>query len=397
MIRITLFTFSTLLIVSSAFINPIFTFKSKNYMKSSNNINNVEDINSFIDLNTLNNEIPSNYLYKKILKKGNNEKVHDKDTVFINWSITLISNGKCVANADDFEFMIGTNPREVIKGWEILIKDMTVGEQCEAIIKSEYAFTDKGLEDLVPPNENIRCKLTLKQIIPAINRSYKSVDDNEDISMKEKVARQMSNRASELNSDIFKEEEEKEKENEEDKYIFKPTNTDFETHVQQKDKEHEKMKQDDRNSNTNTDTTTTIESTTGAGARMVSGQNSDYTWTETDEELEVSIPLHRDVDEVAVEFKKESILILSKNTGDVILEGPLEQAVVPSECSWLISENDDDSYSDGNSDGSGDGNSDKTTNEETGLRTLHLCLVKGYHSKNIWNSFLNRKYLQEKQ
>ena len=69
MIRITLFTFSTLLIVSSAFINPIFTIKSKNYMKSSNNINNVEDINSFIDLNTLNNEIPSNYLYKKILRK----------------------------------------------------------------------------------------------------------------------------------------------------------------------------------------------------------------------------------------------------------------------------------------------------------------------------------------
>ena len=36
--------------------------------------------------------------------------------------------------------MIGTNPREVIKGWGLLIKDTTVCEQCEAIIKSDYAI-----------------------------------------------------------------------------------------------------------------------------------------------------------------------------------------------------------------------------------------------------------------
>ena len=373
------FEILTLITVVSGFLNPTYTIRSKYYdefyrLKSSiNNIDNVEDINSFIDLHAINNEIPSNYVYKKLLKKGNNDKVYEKDTVLINWSITLISSGKCVANAEDFEFIVGANPREVIRGWDLLIKDMTVGEQCEAIINSEYAFTDKGLEELVPPNENIRCQITLKQIIPSINRSYKSVDDNNDISMKEKVARQMSNRDSELNSDIFKEDEE----NEEDKYIFKPTNNDFESHVIDKDIN----KQDKLISRNDAPTNGKSIADRGTGAGMVSGENNDYVWTETDEELEVSIPLHRNVDKVVVNIKKESISILSKNTGSIIIEGPLEQAVVPSECSWLISENDDNC----------------TNHEDFGLKTLHLYLVKSYHSKSIWNSFLNRKYLQENQ
>ena len=47
-----------------------------------------------------------------------------------------------------FKFKLGVG--EVIKGWDIGVASMKVGEKCELIIKSDYGYGDKGAGKVIP-------------------------------------------------------------------------------------------------------------------------------------------------------------------------------------------------------------------------------------------------------
>jgi FKBP-type peptidyl-prolyl cis-trans isomerase len=85
---------------------------------------------------------------RTVLKNGNNIQRPSKgDTVSILWKL-FRSDGSLAHTIEDyknpFEFIVESNPSEVIKGWDIIIKEMTIGEKIKVTIPSNLAFGETG-------------------------------------------------------------------------------------------------------------------------------------------------------------------------------------------------------------------------------------------------------------
>ena len=52
----------------------------------------------------------------------------------------------------------------MIKGWDVGIASMTVGEKAELILTPEYAYGESGAGDSIPPNASLIFKVELIQI-----------------------------------------------------------------------------------------------------------------------------------------------------------------------------------------------------------------------------------------
>ena len=61
-----------------------------------------------------------------------------------------------------FKFTIGSH--EVIKGWEIGVKTMKIGEKSEFILAPEYAYGDKKVSDLIPENSTLTFEIELLKV-----------------------------------------------------------------------------------------------------------------------------------------------------------------------------------------------------------------------------------------
>ena len=62
-------------------------------------------------------------------------------------------------DGDTKEFAIGMG--EVIKGWDIGISTMKLGERARFILDSKYAYGEKGLPPSIPPNESLEYEIEL--------------------------------------------------------------------------------------------------------------------------------------------------------------------------------------------------------------------------------------------
>lgn len=61
-----------------------------------------------------------------------------------------------------FSFKIGAG--QVIKGWDVGIASMTVGEKAELVLKPEYAYGDSGAGASIPPGATLIFMVELLQI-----------------------------------------------------------------------------------------------------------------------------------------------------------------------------------------------------------------------------------------
>lgn len=84
---------------------------------------------------------------------------------------------KSVDPESAFSFKIGAG--QVIKGWDIGIASMTVGERAELVLKPEYAYGESGAGASIPPNASLIFKVELIQIGkgPKARRYCKSDED----------------------------------------------------------------------------------------------------------------------------------------------------------------------------------------------------------------------------
>jgi hypothetical protein len=126
-------------------------------------------------------------IMKKILKYGSIKSAipQVKDTAEVNFQIYK-HDGTFVKGSEGlkrpFRFKIGCKKSQAISGWDIAVQTMKLGEIAEYEIQSIYAFHDRGVPNLIPPHENIKCVLELTKIIPPLSKIYKSVGHNESIS-----------------------------------------------------------------------------------------------------------------------------------------------------------------------------------------------------------------------
>ena len=104
-----------------------------------------------------------------IIKEGNGDIAKTGDTVAMNYTGKLADGTVFDSNVDPkfnhvqpFEFTIGGG--QVIKGWDVGVAGMKVGEKRMLEISPDYAYGATGAGNVIPPNATISFEVELLQI-----------------------------------------------------------------------------------------------------------------------------------------------------------------------------------------------------------------------------------------
>jgi peptidylprolyl isomerase len=101
---------------------------------------------------------------KKIVTNGTGATPSTGQTVAVHYAGRLESNGKEFDSSDDpFKFKLGVG--QVIKGWDVGVASMKIGETCELYIKSDYAYGNRGAGGVIPPKATLIFKVSLLEIL----------------------------------------------------------------------------------------------------------------------------------------------------------------------------------------------------------------------------------------
>ena len=103
---------------------------------------------------------------KKLIKEGKGESPKDGNEVHVNY-IGRNKDNKVFDQTKDKPFTFKLGAGQVIKGWDIGVKTMKVGEKAEFILSPEYAYGDKKVSDLIPENSTLTFEIELlKFVVP---------------------------------------------------------------------------------------------------------------------------------------------------------------------------------------------------------------------------------------
>lgn len=98
----------------------------------------------------------------EILEQGTGETAKPGDTVTVNYVGTLQDGTKFDSSIDrgqPFHFTLGQN--SVIKGWELGVVGMKVGEKRKLTIPPELAYGPSGAGEIIPPNATLVFEIDL--------------------------------------------------------------------------------------------------------------------------------------------------------------------------------------------------------------------------------------------
>lgn len=123
-----------------------FIIYNKNQKPQSDTINNSEKM-------TILNK---NGVQIEILKEGAGTEAKNGNTVAVHYTGILESGIKFDSSVDrgiSFEFTLGAG--QVIKGWDIGVEGMKVGEKRKLTIPSDLAYGSSGAGGVIPPNATL--------------------------------------------------------------------------------------------------------------------------------------------------------------------------------------------------------------------------------------------------
>ena len=139
-----------------------------------NDINKQEDKNEIIiGENEYINITKDEGIKKRILKEGQGNNPKDGNEVAINY-IGRYNNEifEHTKENESFSFILGED--KVMKGWELAVRTMKLGEKSEFIMTPEYTYKDKQINENVPPNSILNYTIELKSI------HYKTTEESLD-------------------------------------------------------------------------------------------------------------------------------------------------------------------------------------------------------------------------
>jgi FKBP-type peptidyl-prolyl cis-trans isomerase len=104
-----------------------------------------------------------------ILKEGTGEVSKAGDLVSVNYTGTLVDGKTFDSNIDPkfqhvqpFDFTLGVG--QVIKGWDVGVAGMKIGEKRKLEILPEFAYGPNGIGDAIPPNATLIFEVELLAI-----------------------------------------------------------------------------------------------------------------------------------------------------------------------------------------------------------------------------------------
>jgi FKBP-type peptidyl-prolyl cis-trans isomerase len=155
-------------------------FSDKNKMKNTRfyslrgcsnlSVNNSQETNSLEDLTK------DRGVIKKIIKTGNSINIKDGYTVKVHYEGKLESGtvfDSSYERNEPYIFIVGEG--KVIKGWEIGIKSMRVGEKAQLEIMPSYGYKKKGIPPIIPPDAKLFFEIELLE-------AFEYVDSNKNFS-----------------------------------------------------------------------------------------------------------------------------------------------------------------------------------------------------------------------
>lgn len=108
---------------------------------------------------------PIKGLKVSILKKGTGVEVKKGETAKVHYTGWLMNGKKFDSSKDHgqpFEFSVGGG--NVIKGWDLGVEGMKVGEVRRLIIDSDLAYGKTGAGGAIPPNSKLKFDIELLAI-----------------------------------------------------------------------------------------------------------------------------------------------------------------------------------------------------------------------------------------
>jgi len=127
----------------------------------SNQQNQAVESNNIIESNNQN----MNNLLKETLKEGTGIEAKNGDTVTVNYIGTLENGKKFDSSLDGgvpFSFTLGAG--QVIKGWDLGVLGMKVGEKRKLTIPADLAYGSDGIGNIIPPNATLIFEVDLLEI-----------------------------------------------------------------------------------------------------------------------------------------------------------------------------------------------------------------------------------------
>lgn len=114
---------------------------------------------------------------KVVMREGTGEQPKDGDRVAVQYEGKLRSNGVRFDSSKNqekpFEFTIGLG--RVIRGWEIGVKSMKVGELSVFTITSEYGYGVQGKQPNIPPDATLVFEIELLEILKGPTKQEKAI------------------------------------------------------------------------------------------------------------------------------------------------------------------------------------------------------------------------------
>ncbi|KAJ2999404.1 cytochrome P450 monooxygenase 9 [Globomyces sp. JEL0801] len=106
----------------------------------------------------------TNNVYKRIITEGSGQSITKSGcTVKVHYTGSLYSNGEVfdssIERGDPISFKLGTG--QVIKGWDVGIATMKVGEHSELFIRSDYGYGKAGSPPKIPGDSILIFKVEL--------------------------------------------------------------------------------------------------------------------------------------------------------------------------------------------------------------------------------------------
>jgi len=86
------------------------------------------------------------------------------DHVTIHYIGRLSSNNALIDSAQAFKFTVGVGQSQILKGWDLSVMKMSLGETARVVIPSEQAYGKKGDIGIVPPDAEVIFDIELIQI-----------------------------------------------------------------------------------------------------------------------------------------------------------------------------------------------------------------------------------------
>ena len=100
---------------------------------------------------------------KKIIKEGTGAQAVEGAEVHVNY-IGRNKDNKIFDQTKDKPFTFKIGSHQVIKGWEIGVATMKIGEKSEFILAPEYAYGKQKVSDLIPENSTLTFEIELLKV-----------------------------------------------------------------------------------------------------------------------------------------------------------------------------------------------------------------------------------------